>query len=136
MRDVTEATERLEEIKQLGVRIAIDDFGSAYSRHSDLQRIPLDFLRVDRSSLAATDDEDYRSWLLQAILILGRDLSLTVIATGIESYEQMTTLQAMGCTMAQGLFMGEPTPADAVEGLLDADFPTAPATSTETVKSQ
>ena len=47
--------------------------------------MPLDFLKVDRSSLAASDDEDYRSWLLEAILIVGRDLSLTVIAKGIET---------------------------------------------------
>ena len=77
MRDLAAAAERLEEIKQLGVRIAIDDFGSGYAHHADLQRMPLDFLKVDRSSLAASDDEDYRSWLLQAILVVGRDLSLT-----------------------------------------------------------
>ena len=113
MSDVNAAVERLEEIKRLGVRIAIDDFGgSGYAYHSDLRRLPLDFLNVDRSSLAAADDEDYRNWLLEAILIVGRDLSLTVIAKGIETFEQMTTLETMGCTMAQGLFMGKPTPAE------------------------
>ena len=123
MRDVAAAAERLQEIKQLGVRIAIDDFGgSGYAYHSDLQRLPLDFLKVDRSSLAASDDEDYRSWLLEAILVVGRDLSLTVIAKGIETARADGALQAMGCTMAQGLFMGAPTPADAVESLLDADL--------------
>ena len=81
------------------MRIArIDDFGgSGYAYHSDLRRLPLDFLKVDRSSLAATDDEDYRSWLLEAILIVGRDLSLGVIATGIATSEQVDTLAAMGC---------------------------------------
>jgi diguanylate cyclase (GGDEF)-like protein len=134
MRDVAAAAERLEEIKQLGVRIAIDDFGSAYAHRSDLQRIPLDFLKVDRSSIAASDDEDYRSWLLAAIFSVGRELSLTVIAKGIETYEQMATVTAMGCTMAQGFFMGEPTPAEAVESLFDADFPSARATSTSPVE--
>ena len=123
MRDLAAAAERLQEIKQLGVRIAIDDFGSGYAHHADLQRMPLDFLKVDRGSLAASDDEDYRSWLLEAILIVGRDLSLPVIATGIETHEQLSDPRTMGCTMAQGAFMGEPTPADAVEGLFDADFP-------------
>src|SRR5271170_429482 len=106
MRDVSAAVERLQEIKQLGVRIAIDDFGgSGYAYHSDLRRLPLDFLKVDRSSLAASEDEDYRTWLLEAIMIVGRDLSLTVIAKGIESLEQMSALQTMGCTMAQGALM-------------------------------
>jgi diguanylate cyclase (GGDEF)-like protein len=122
MLDVAGATERCEEIKRLGVRIAIDDFGSGYAYRSDLQQMPIDFLKVDRSSLAASDDEDYRSWLLEAILHFGHDLSLTVIAKGIDTYEQMTTVQTMGCTMAQGFFMGEPLAAHAVEGVLDADF--------------
>jgi diguanylate cyclase (GGDEF)-like protein len=127
MRDVAAATVRLEEIRQLGVRIAIDEFGNGYAHHSDLQRMPLDFLRVDTSRLAASDDDDYRSWLLQAILVVGRDLSLPVIATGIETYEQLTALQAMGCSMAQGFLMGKPTPAGAIEGVLNAGFPTADA---------
>jgi diguanylate cyclase (GGDEF)-like protein len=120
MQDVTAAAARLAEIKQMGVRVAINDFGSAYANHSDLQRLPLDFLKVDRSSLAATDDEDYRKWLLEAILVLGRDLSLTVVAKGIETEEQMITLHAMGCALAQGPFMGAAAPAKAIEGLFDA----------------
>jgi EAL domain-containing protein (putative c-di-GMP-specific phosphodiesterase class I) len=128
MRDVPVAAERLREIKHLGVRIAIDDFGSAYAYHSDLQRLPLDFLKVDRSSLAVSEDEAYRRWLLEAILIVGRDLSLAVIANGIEDYAQMAALQAMGCTLAQGPFMGKPTPADAIVTVFDAPFPSAPAT--------
>ena len=108
MRDVAASTERMEELKQLGVRIAIDDFGNGYAYHSDLQRMPLDFLKVDRSSLAASDDEDYRSWLLEAILNFGRDLSLAVIAKGVETKEQMACAAAMGCTMAQGFLLGEP----------------------------
>ncbi len=126
MHDVAAAAARLAEIKQLGVRIAIDDFGSGYAYRSDLQRMPLDFLKVDRSSLAASDDEDYRSWLLEAILVFGRDLSLTVIAKGIETEEQMINLHAMGCAMAQGPFMGEPAPAKAIEALFDAKPAPAP----------
>jgi EAL domain-containing protein (putative c-di-GMP-specific phosphodiesterase class I) len=125
MTDVDAAVARLEEIKRLGVLIAIDDFGgSGYAYHSDLRRLPLDFLKVDRSSLAASDDEDYRNWLLEAILIVGRDLSLTVIAKGIETFEQLTNLDAMGCTMAQGLFMGKPTPAESIASLFEVALPT------------
>jgi diguanylate cyclase (GGDEF)-like protein len=127
--DVAAATERCKEIKQLGVRIAIDDFGSGYAYRSDLQQMPIDFLKVDRSSLAASDDQDYRSWLLEAILHFGRDLALTVIAKGIDTHEHMTTVQAMGCTLAQGFYMGEPTAAHVVEGLLEADFQASHASS-------
>jgi len=130
MRDVAAAAERLEEIKRLGVRVAIDEFGSGYAHHADLQRMPVDFLKVDRSTLAASDDEDYRSWLLQAIMIVGRDLSLPIVATQIETDEQLTTLQAMGCQMAQGTLIGAPTPWDAVPGILDVELPKAPAPPT------
>jgi diguanylate cyclase (GGDEF)-like protein len=124
MRDIAAATERLQEIKQLGVLIAIDDFGSGgYAHHTELRQMPIDSLRVDRSSLAASEDEAYRSWLLEAILVVGREHSLTVIATGIETHEQLSTLQAIGCPMAQGALLGQPTPADAIDGLFNAALP-------------
>ncbi len=131
MRDLAVVAERLAEIKQLGVSIAIDDFGgSGYARHSDLQRLPLDVLKVDRSTLAASEDEAYRTWLLEAILVVGREASLRVIATGIETSEQMAALQAMGATLAQGSFMGKATPVDAVASLFDADLPATHPTFT------
>jgi diguanylate cyclase (GGDEF)-like protein len=118
MRDIPAATTRLQELKQLGVSIAIDDFGgSGYAHQANLQQMPLDSLRVDRSSLAATEDESYRNWLLEAILVVGRDLSLTVVATGIETAEQMAALQAIGCTMAQGGLLGEAVSVEAVSSL-------------------
>ncbi len=124
MSDVSAAVARLEEIKQLGVRIAIDDFGgSGYAYHSDLRRLPLDFLKVDRSSLAASEDEDYRTWLLEAIMIVGRDLSLTVVAKGIESFEQLSALQGMGCAMAQGTLMGKAVPANGIDNVLGVKLP-------------
>jgi diguanylate cyclase (GGDEF)-like protein len=119
MLDVAAATERLHEAKHLGVRTAIDDFGSGYAYRSELKQMPLDFLKVDRNSLAASDDEDYRSWLLEAILHFGRDLSLTVIAKGIETREQLIAIQAMGCAMAQGYLMGEPVTAEDAQGIFD-----------------
>jgi diguanylate cyclase (GGDEF)-like protein len=130
MQDVAAAAGRLREVKQLGVRIALDDFGSAYASHSDLRQLPLDFLKVDRGSLASSDTEEYRSWLLETILVAGRDLSLKVIANGIETAEQMATIEKMGATLVQGAFMGEPTPADAVLGVFAAAVPAAPTLST------
>ena len=124
--DRATAADRLQELKQLGVAIAIDDFGaSGYAYHEELRHLPLDFLRVDRGSLAASDDEEYRSWLLEAILLVGQEYGLTVIAKEVETYQQMMALKAMGCPMVQGFFMGKPTPADAVLGLLTTQIPVA-----------
>ena len=128
MRDIPAATTRLQELKQLGVSIAIDDFGgSGYAHQANLQQMPLDSLRVDRSSLAATEDESYRNWLLEAILVVGRDLSLTVVATGIETAEQMAALQAIGCTMAQGGLLGEAVSVEAVSSLFGVGLPAVEA---------
>ncbi|HEX3520249.1 MAG TPA: bifunctional diguanylate cyclase/phosphodiesterase [Solirubrobacteraceae bacterium] len=124
MRDLSATAERLEQVKRMGVRVAIDDFGgSGYARHSDLQRLPLDALKVDRASLARSEDEDYRSWLLEAILIVGRELSLTVIATGIETREQLHDLHEMGCTIVQGPLMGKAASANEVERLITPELP-------------
>jgi diguanylate cyclase (GGDEF)-like protein len=132
--DVAKSGYRLKEIKRLGVHIAIDDFGSSgYAHQADLRQMPLDCLRVDRSSLAASEDEAYRGWLLEAILTVGRDLSLTVIATGIETHEQLATLQGMGCTMAQGALLGKPTPVDAVDSLFGADLPATDVNTLDTI---
>jgi diguanylate cyclase (GGDEF)-like protein len=127
MLDIADVARRLQEIKELGVSIAIGEFGSGYAQHADLQRMPLDYLKVDRSALAASDDEDYRNWLLRTLLIVGHDLSVPVIATGIESYEQMAAVQEMGYPMAQGFFLGGPAAADSVDGLFTAELPSAPA---------
>jgi diguanylate cyclase (GGDEF)-like protein len=122
MSDVAEAAQRLAEIKRLGVHLAIDDFGdSGYAYHSDLRKLPIDCLRVQRSALAASDDPEYRNWLFEAILMVGRELSLAVVAKDVQSEEQLDELQAMGCTVAQGPFLGEAVAAEAV-----AEFSVAP----------
>jgi diguanylate cyclase (GGDEF)-like protein len=136
MADVAATAERLEQLKRLGVSIAVDDFGSGYAYRSDLQRMPLDLLKVDRRSLAASEDEDYRNWLLEAILVFARDLSLSVVAKGVETAEQLANLRAMGCAMAQGYFIGEPGPVDSVVAMVEQHLPVASAGPAPAAASQ
>jgi EAL domain-containing protein (putative c-di-GMP-specific phosphodiesterase class I) len=107
----------LEQMKQLGVRIALDDFGTGYASLSHLQRVPADILKVDRSFVAALEGEQGAD-LLQAIVGVGRSLSMQVLAEGIETAEQLEAVTAMGCELAQGFHLGRPTPAEVIEGLL------------------
>src|SRR5437588_247771 len=116
MRDVSLACERLEEVKALGVGIAIDDFGTGYASLSHLQRMPADVLKVDRSFVAALEDGGQSHELLEAILGVAQALSLSVIAEGIETVEQLRTIQDMGCEMAQGFLLGRPSPAEVLDG--------------------
>jgi diguanylate cyclase (GGDEF)-like protein len=120
MRDVAAASDALKAIKALGVRVAIDDFGTGYASLSQLQRMPVDILKIDRSFVAALSDGGQSRELLQAIFGVGEALSLSVVAEGIEEREQMTTLEEMGCEMAQGFLMGKPGTAEAIETLLGA----------------
>jgi len=121
MRDVPGAAERLAEIKHLGVRVAVDDFGTGYASLSNLRRMPVDVLKVDRSFIAALGDGGRSRELLEAVLGVGRALSLRVVAEGIESESQMATLEQLGCEMAQGYLLGRPAPPEEVELLLAGD---------------
>lgn len=117
MRDVGAAHEHLLEIRALGVRVAIDDFGTGYASLSQLQRMPVDILKIDRSFVAALNGEGQGRELLEAIVGVGRSLSLTVVAEGIEEPSQLRTLEAMGCQLAQGFMLGRPGSAHEIEGL-------------------
>jgi diguanylate cyclase (GGDEF)-like protein len=118
MSDVAGAEDRLQGIHELGVRVAIDDFGTGYASLANLQRMPVDVLKVDRSFVAALNDGGQSRELLEAILGVGQALSLRVVAEGIEVRSQMTTLEEMGCEMAQGFLMGRPGPAEGIAEIL------------------
>jgi diguanylate cyclase (GGDEF)-like protein len=118
MRDVGAACEHLREIKALGVSVAVDDFGTGYASLSQLQKMPADILKVDRSFISALAGGAQSRDLLQAILGVGHAMSLKVIAEGIETEDQLRTVTEMGCEMAQGFLIGRPGPAEVIEGLL------------------
>jgi diguanylate cyclase (GGDEF)-like protein/PAS domain S-box-containing protein len=108
----------LRQLKSLGVRVAIDDFGSGYSSLSYLQRLPADILKLDRSFVESTDARGGSSPLLQGIVGLARAMGLSVIAEGIETSSQASALRDCGCESAQGFFFAHPMDADLFAGLL------------------
>ncbi|HTR89838.1 MAG TPA: GGDEF domain-containing phosphodiesterase, partial [Solirubrobacteraceae bacterium] len=126
MGELAPGAARLHELDRLGVRIALDDFGSRYASHIDLAEMPLDFLKVDRRSVAASETDEYRRWLLETTLLTGRELGLPVIVRGIATLEQLEALRAIGASIAQGEALGTPAPAESVGSLL-AGAPPAPA---------
>ena len=122
MFDLEATRENLTLIKALGVRIAIDDFGTGYASLSQLRRLPVDILKIDRSFIAALDNGGWSrellraSELLHAILGVSQALSLSVVAEGIEEENQLSRLGAMGCEMGQGFFLGRPSLARGHQG--------------------
>jgi diguanylate cyclase (GGDEF)-like protein/PAS domain S-box-containing protein len=116
MTDSDLAIERLDDLRKLGVRLAMDDFGTGYSSLSYLSRFPVDVLKMDRSFLTEGASPE-ASDLASAVVAIGATLSLDVVAEGIELDEQWETLRALGCSRGQGFFFAEPMP---IEETLDA----------------
>jgi diguanylate cyclase (GGDEF)-like protein/PAS domain S-box-containing protein len=112
MADADLAVQRLEELKRLGVRLAMDDFGTGYSSLSYLSRFPVDILKMDRSFLGAGASPT-ASDLATAVVALGETLELEVVAEGIEYAEQWATLRELGCELGQGFLFARPMDADA-----------------------
>ena len=119
MADTDLAVRRLEELKSVGVLLAMDDFGTGYSSLSYLSRFPVDILKMDRSFLSPEHEE---SGLIAAIIALGTSLTLDVVAEGIELPEQMASLQNLGCDLGQGFLFARPMNREAlVEYLVNGE---------------
>jgi diguanylate cyclase (GGDEF)-like protein len=113
--DPEESRERLQEIRSLGVKIALDDFGSGFSSLSYLQRLPFDKLKIDRSFVAPLGKSENSAFIIQAIVALGRALNLSVLVEGVETEEQRLLLQLAGCDEMQGYFFGRPDRAKEID---------------------
>ncbi len=117
MRDIDRTRKILEELKYSGIRIAIDDFGTGYSSLAYLTKFPLDCLKIDRSFVRDIEtDADDRA-VAEAIIGLGHNLRLDVVAEGVETEPQLTLLQ--GCDGFQGYLIARPQPAHATLELLE-----------------
>jgi diguanylate cyclase (GGDEF)-like protein/PAS domain S-box-containing protein len=101
-------TGALHELKQLGVRLAIDDFGTGYASLAYLQSMPVDILKIDQTFVRSSSEDERSRELLEAIIGIGRTLSLTTIAEGIERQSQLAIVQNIGCDFAQGYLLGRP----------------------------
>ena len=116
--DPDEMTARLLELRGLGVRLALDDFGSGYSSLRYLQTLPFDKLKVDRSFVIALDQSANGGVIIQAIVTLGRALGMGVVIEGVETEEQRVLLRLAGCNEMQGYLFAKPTPREDIDRLL------------------
>jgi len=121
MGDPSAAVEMLQQIKSLGISLAIDDFGIGYSSLSYLHRFPLDTLKIDRSFISSIGNGEDTE-IARTILPMALNLHLDVVAEGVETIEQLVLLKKLQCKYGQGYF---PKPLSAVEaGSLLAEQPT------------
>ncbi|GEM_PF-331318 len=106
-----EAIATLEELRRLGVKIHLDDFGTGFCSLRYLQRLPIDKLKIDRSFVAGLPHSREDHEIVRTIIELGHQLGKKVVAEGIENEAQHAALQELGCGYAQGFLYGRPAPA-------------------------
>ena len=99
----------------LGVAISIDDFGTGYSSLAQLQRLPVQELKIDRSFVSQMTSAEDVAQIVRSTIELGHNLGLRVVAEGVESKQAMESLRLMRCDLAQGFFVSKPLRAQELE---------------------
>ncbi|MBV9432533.1 MAG: EAL domain-containing protein [Hyphomicrobiales bacterium] len=112
LRDDKLTRDALHHLRQLGAKIALDDFGAGHSSLHYLQKFQFDKFKIDRSFISAFEKDRAASAVVRAVINMGRDLGVSVIAEGVETLRQLEGLKALGCQAAQGFFLGEPRAID------------------------
>ena len=108
----------LQRLKGLGARLAIDDFGVGYSSLSYLGYLPVDRLKLDRVLVGGLDKASKTLAIVRAVIDLGHDLGIEVVAEGVETLGEFEKLREMGCDLGQGYYWWSPRPAEAAETLV------------------
>jgi diguanylate cyclase (GGDEF)-like protein len=127
-KDYQRALDNLRRLKALGVRIAMDDFGTGFSSLSTLQSFPFDKIKIDKSFVENIHRHDRATAIVRAVLSLGRSLEIPVTAEGVETAEQLEFLRGEACAEVQGYAIGRPAPIDALDGWTDETVRKALAT--------
>ena len=121
MADPVVAAAALGHIRDLGVRVALDDFGSGYSSLSHLRRFPIDIVKIDKSFVDDVAGDGVESAIARSIINLGRAMQIETVAEGIEADEQAETLRSLGCEYGQGYFFAKPLEPSDWAGLLHSE---------------
>ncbi len=128
MADIEGGTARLQQLRELGVHLAIDDFGTAYSSLAYLKQLPVHSLKIDRAFINGLGGPGVtgEANIVQAIVALARSFGLSVVAEGVENERQRLALCALGCEEAQGYLFAKPLPPGEVTELLKASRTASP----------
>ena len=124
MRDVELATKMLVHLKALGIDVSIDDFGTGYSSLSYLHRFPISTLKVDRSFVSSMSHNLESMEIVRTIVALAGNLSMEVVAEGVETLDQASKLRQMNCGYGQGYFFSQALNAEGVAKLLASEWTT------------
>jgi len=125
--DLDHAVGILRRLKNLGVRIAMDDFGTGYSSLSYLQAFPFDKIKIDKGFISKIDRCSQSATIVRAVIALGRELSLPVLAEGVETEGQLRFLAEESCDGIQGYYIGRPMPIREYDDVVGRPLAAKPA---------
>ncbi|WP_146394669.1 EAL domain-containing protein [Planctomycetes bacterium CA13] len=120
--NVNEAARTMRSIRELGVTLAIDDFGSGTASFAALNQFPVDVLKVDRSLIDNIEDSTGEAALLHGLVVMVRNLGIKLVAEGVETFEQLKALQELGCESMQGYYFARPMPVENLEHFLKTNM--------------
>jgi diguanylate cyclase (GGDEF)-like protein len=120
--DLDRAAERLAELKEVGVRLALDDFGVGISSFASLHRFPVDTLKIDRSLTKDLLDSPEAVALIQGLVVISHSLQIDLVVEGIENLAQLELLQNLGCHQGQGYLFSPPVSSSKLLSIVDSNY--------------
>lgn len=114
MDNVENAIEKLKNLREMGVHVSVDDFGTGYTSISYLKQYPINTLKIDQSFIKGIPQNPHDIGITTAVIALGHNLGLEIVAEGVETIEQMQFLSEHGCDMIQGYYISRPLPANKI----------------------
>ena len=118
IKDLDLALEQMNQLREMGVKLAMDDFGTGYSSLSYIQVLPITLLKLDRSFVMHMEDDEIAREIVEAVIRIAKSKHIETIAEGIETPEQAKLLRLAGCDNAQGYLYGKPMPPEEIEQLM------------------
>ncbi len=119
MTSLEDTVATLNLLSDAGISMAIDDFGTGYSSLYYLKKFPIDSLKIDRSFVGEITVDSLDAQIVETIILMARNLGLTVVAEGVETAEQLALLKSFGCSLIQGYYFSKPLPRDELLHFID-----------------
>ena len=126
MENSEKAIVMMNRLRALGVELSLDDFGTGYSSLSYLHRLPVNYLKIDRSFVTRMIESEENSEIVRTIIKLAQNLRMKVVAEGIETAEQLAQLRLLNCECGQGYFFSKPLEAEAAERFIEKNLENSP----------